>query len=254
MSEKPQYPLDFPDPLLQAIRSAHTIIALTGAGISAESGIPTFRQTQTGLWEKYRAEDLATPEAFERNPRLVWEWYAWRRDLILNARPNPGHLALVEFENHISNFNLITQNVDNLHRTAGNQKVIEFHGNIFRTKCSFENILVDSWIDTGEVPPRCPKCRNFLRPDVVWFGEAIPTKALSLAYQLVNDCQVFISIGTSAMVEPAASLSWIAHQHGSILVEINLEPTPLTNLADFAFKGHSGEILPELVSRLWTKK
>jgi len=251
MTETPAPPLIFPSELVQTLRSAHRVVVLTGAGISAESGIPTFRQAQTGLWTQYRAEDLATPEAFRKNPRLVWEWYAWRRNIIANSKPNPAHLALVKLEDQIPNFTLITQNVDNLHQTAGSRKIIEFHGNIFRTKCSNENRVVESWLDTGEVPPRCPSCNHFLRPDVVWFGELISEAALSAAFHSVQDCQVFISIGTSGLVEPAASLPRLALQHQSLLVEINLEPTPLTHQADFILQGLSGRIIPQLIAKVW---
>ena len=251
MTDSPGHLPAFPAELIQIIRSADHILVLTGAGISSESGIPTFRQAQTGLWARYRPEDLATPEAFHNNPQRVWEWYTWRRDLIKNAKPNPGHDALVKMENRTPNFTLVTQNVDNLHRAAGSRKIIEFHGNIFRTKCSKENLIVESWPDTGEVPPRCPRCSHFLRPDVVWFGEPIPEAVVSAAFSRIATCQVFFSIGTSGLVEPAASLPRIARQHGSKVVEINLEPTPLTHLADFSLHGRSGKLLPELVNEVW---
>jgi NAD-dependent deacetylase len=241
----------FPDELIRIIRSATHILVLTGAGISAESGIPTFREAQSGLWANYPPEDLATPQAFQRNPRLVWEWYTWRRDLIQKAIPNPGHKALAAMEKLVPNFHLITQNVDNLHRIAGSQNLIEFHGNIFQTKCSYEDIIFESWPEAGDQPPRCPRCNHFLRPNVVWFGEPIPQQARSSATILVQDCEVFFSIGTSSLVEPAASFPITARQHGSVLVEINLEPTPLTYLADFVLQGPSGIILPELIATIW---
>jgi NAD-dependent deacetylase len=251
MAEKGENLIDFPKELLERIRAADHVLALTGAGISAESGIPTFRQAQTGLWAKYRPEELATPQAFQDNPAQVWEWYAWRRELIRQARPNQGHRTLAYMESRIANFSLITQNVDGLHQQAGSLKVIEFHGNIFRTKCSQEDRVVDARQDDHEIPPRCPHCQHFLRPDVVWFGESIPQKALSTALELVNTCQVFLSIGTSGLVEPAASLSFLARRQGSLLVEINLEQTPLTDVVDFSFQGLSGKILPNLVHALW---
>jgi NAD-dependent deacetylase len=251
MAEYPENPLQFPEELIQIIRSANHILVLTGAGISAESGIPTFRDAQTGLWAKYRPEDLATPEAFQQNPSLVWEWYAWRKELIKNTKPNPGHIALAVMEKKVPNFQIITQNVDNFHHISGSQNVIEFHGNIFQTKCSYEEIVIDSWLESNEVPPRCPRCNHFLRPNVVWFGEPIPTAVIASAMELIQNCEVFFAIGTSALVEPAASLPLNALLHGSTLIEINLQNTLLTRHANFFLKGPSGEILPELVSKLW---
>lgn len=251
MAEKGDSVSNFPADLLKRIRSAGQVLALTGSGISAESGIPTFRQAQTGLWARYRPEELATPQAFQENPTRVWEWYTWRRELIRQAKPNPGHRALAYLESRIENFTLITQNVDGLHQLAGSLEIIEFHGNIFRTKCSKENLIVEVEQVDHEIPPRCPHCQHFLRPDVVWFGESIPEKAISAALHLVNTCQVFFSIGTSGLVEPAASLPFMARQHGSLLIEINLERTPLTNVVDYSFQGPSGVILPNLVHALW---
>jgi NAD-dependent deacetylase len=251
MAEIPANSCHFPEELIRIIRSATHILVLTGAGISAESGIPTFREAQTGLWAKYHPEDLATPEAFQRNPRLVWEWYTWRRDLIQKAMPNPGHMALAAMEKLVPNFHLITQNVDNLHRIAGSQNIIEFHGNIFQTKCSYEDIIIESWPETIDNPPRCPRCNQFLRPNVVWFGEPIPQEAITSATNLLQNCEVFFSIGTSSLVEPAASLPITARLQGSVVIEINLEHTPLTYLADFVLKGPSGKILPELIANIW---
>src|SRR5215469_12429556 len=153
--------------LIQRLTTARSVTVLTGAGVSAESGVPTFRDAQTGLWAKYNPEDLATPRAFRSNPRLVWEWYTWRRTLVAGAKPNPAHFALVELERLVPEFHLITQNVDGLHQQAGSQKVIELHGNITRTKCFDEGTIVSKWAETGEVPPKCPDCGGLLRPDVV---------------------------------------------------------------------------------------
>jgi NAD-dependent deacetylase len=243
----------FPPRLIQILQSVQRVAVLTGAGISAESGVPTFREAQTGLWRRYRAEDLATPEAFRRDPRLVWEWYAWRRELVSHAQPNPGHLALVEMERRYPIFTLITQNVDGLHQRAGSGQrfpVIELHGNIQRTKCSKENCLVDAWGVTDDVPPRCPHCGGLLRPDVVWFGEMLPHGALQAAMQAAQECDVFFSIGTSGLVEPAASLPELALQAGSCVIEVNLNPTPLTSRASYCLSGPSGEILPALIRSL----
>ncbi len=244
---------NIPEELVSRLRKANSITVLTGAGISAESGVPTFRDAQTGLWARYRAEDLATPEAFTKNPRLVWEWYTWRRELAAKAEPNPGHLALAEMENLVPGFSLITQNVDGLHQKAGSgvrSPVIELHGNIQRTKCFLENQLVESWEENGQAPPRCPRCGGMLRPDVVWFGEALPEEAMQSAWEATRKCEMFFTIGTSALVQPAASLPYIALQAGAYVVEINTTPTPISDQVDYVLVGRAGEILPALVKRL----
>src|SRR5258705_2654869 len=164
----------FPPELIDALRTAQKIVVLTGAGISAESGVPTFRDAQTGLWSKFRLEELAAHEAYQRNPKLVWEWYAMRRARLREVEPNAGHLALAEIERRVPTFLIATQNVDGLHQRAGSRQVLELHGNITRTKCFAENAPVAEWSETGEVPPRCPRCGGFLRPDVVWFNETLP--------------------------------------------------------------------------------
>jgi NAD-dependent deacetylase len=247
-------PIDIPEELIVRLKSARRVAVLTGAGVSAESGVPTFRDAQTGLWERYRPEDLASPEAFLRDPRLVWKWYAWRRALVAKAQPNPGHIALVEFEERIPGFNLITQNVDGLHQRAGSGRrtpVIELHGNIQRSKCSKENRQVESWQEDEEVPPRCPACGAWLRPDVVWFGEPLPQNAWQAAYQAAENSEIFFSVGTSALVEPAAYLPFVALQGGSCLVEINPQWTPLSPEAAFVLNGPSGQVLPALARRVW---
>jgi len=243
--------IHIPPALTQALRSARHIAVLTGAGVSAESGVPTFRDAQTGLWAKYDLEELATPQAFQRSPRLVWEWYAWRRELVAAARPNPGHYALVEMENRAPNFTLITQNVDQLHQQAGSRRVIELHGSLWRTKCSREGRVVESWPETGDVPPRCPHCSDLLRPDVVWFGEALPERELMEAFAAAQQCDVFIAAGTSAIVQPAASLPLLAARSGAVLVEVNPQETPLTGEADYFLQGPSGSVLPALVQAAW---
>ena len=242
---------DIPVGLIESLRTAQHVAVLTGAGVSAESGVPTFRDAQTGLWAKYRPEDLATPEAFQRNPRRVWEWYAWRREIVSSVRPNPGHYALAEMEQHVPRLTLITQNIDELHQQAGSTAVIELHGSLHRTKCSREKIVIDDWVDTGEAPPRCPRCDGLLRPDVVWFGEPLPHAALQSAAEASYLCDVFFSIGTSGLVEPAASLALEALRHGAVVVEVNPQATPLTSLATYALQGPSGQVLPELVRMTW---
>ncbi len=258
-----------PDDLIHAVRAARRIAVLTGAGISAESGVPTFRDAQTGpsagsgqsLWAKYDPTELATPEAFRRNPRLVWEWYAWRRGLVSKAQPNPGHVALVELESHLSlaqppagdasRFTLITQNVDGLHQRAGSRNIIELHGNLNRTKCFAEEVVIEGWQETGAAPPRCPRCGGLLRPDVVWFGEALPRQALAGAVEAASTCEVFLSIGTSALVQPAASLPYMALERGAVVVEINPDETSLTADATCALRGPAGVVLPALLQAAW---
>ena len=233
-----------------------SLTALTGAGASQESGLRTFRDPssgsgQAGLWAQYKPEELASPEAFARDPKLIWDWYAWRREAVKAVRPNPGHYALVEIEKRVPQFTLITQNVDGLHRMAGSQNVLELHGNIQRVRCSECNMIAEAWGDDTESVPTCESCGGLLRPDVVWFGESLPRDQLEAAVEAARSCQVFFSIGTSGLVQPAASLAFAAHNRGAIVVEVNAEETPLTTMADFFFPGKSGELLPELVRAVW---
>jgi NAD-dependent deacetylase len=234
--------------LTHALSQAKRVCVLTGAGISAESGVPTFRDALTGLWETYDPEELATPEAFARNPRLVWEWYAHRRKLVESVAPNPGHIAIAEMETRIPDFTLITQNVDGLHARAGSRRVIELHGNIMRTKCSRENRIVTTWEDSDEVPPRCPHCQGLLRPDVVWFGEMLPQAALHEAMEAASACDLLISVGTSGIVYPAASIPGIAQDSGAVTLEVNPVKTALSSSMDHILHGPAGEILPALVA------
>jgi NAD-dependent deacetylase len=242
--------LEIPGTVRDALRSVRRLVAFTGAGISAESGIPTFREAQTGLWAQYRPEELATPEAFADAPERVWEWYAWRRGLVQAAEPNPGHHALVEMQNLVNAFTLVTQNVDGLHERAGSRDVIELHGNIQRTRCSREGKRIDSWED-GPVPPLCPDCRAHLRPDVVWYGEPLPIQALSQADVAASRCDVFFAIGTSAIVYPAAALPLIALEAGALVVEVNPEATDLSARAGVVrIAGSAARVLPGLVNEI----
>jgi NAD-dependent deacetylase len=245
--------VNFPEDLLTYLRNSRASrwAALTGAGVSQESGLRTFRDVQTGLWAQYRPEDLASPEAFRRDPKLIWDWYAWRREAVKAVRPNPGHYALAEIESRIPSFTLITQNVDGLHRMAGSQNVLELHGNIQRVRCAECYTFTETWGDDTEAVPRCSVCGGLLRPDVVWFGEALPRDQLEAAVEAARSCDVFFSIGTSGVVQPAASLAHAARNRGAVLVEINAEPTPLTSKVDYFFQGKSGEILPALVKVVW---
>jgi NAD-dependent deacetylase len=234
----------------ELVEQATSVAVLTGAGISAESGIPTFRDALTGLWEKFRPEELATPEAFEANPKLVWDWYAWRRGAVAKAAPNAGHVALATIERRCrereADFTLVTQNVDGLHRAAGSERVVELHGNIRRVKCFDSHHPVESWAEDEGVPT-CPRCGSLLRPDVVWFGEALPPDALAAALAAARTCDVFLCVGTSTVVEPAASLPFIAREAGARVIEVNPQPTPLTAQASVSLRGAAGEILPLLL-------
>jgi len=233
----------------QAIRQAHFIAVLTGAGISAESGIPTFRDAQTGLWAKFDPRELATPAAFARNPKLVWDWYAWRRELVKRVEPNAGHRAIAELERHTARFLLITQNVDGLHRRAGSRKLVELHGSIDRVKCSREGTIVAHWQPTDDVP-LCASCGAPLRPDVVWFEEMLPQDALAAAEEASRQCEVLLVVGTSAEVYPAAALPAYARQSGATVVEVNTSETPLSAHADYALRGAAGVVLPALVAAI----
>lgn len=239
-----------PEELIQIIRKAEHVAVLTGAGISAESGVPTFREAQTGLWARYDPQELATPQAFQRTPKLVWEWYTWRRELVGKAEPNPGHWALAEMAQLVPKFTLITQNIDGLHQRAGSQDVVTLHGNLMETKCFANEHLVDNWPESDDVPPHCPICDSLLRPNVVWFGENLAADALQTAVHAAESCHLFLSIGTSALVHPAASLPLMAVENGATTVELNPQPTPLTRWMDFVLTGAAGELLPLMVTSL----
>ncbi|MBN1213330.1 MAG: NAD-dependent deacylase [candidate division Zixibacteria bacterium] len=230
------------------IKKSKRGVVLTGAGISAESGVPTFRG-QDGLWKQYRPEELATLNAFLADPGLVWEWYNWRRELISQVKPNPGHYALCEFRNWFEDFTLITQNVDGLHRQAGLEDILELHGNInlnICVGCRRTDASVTA-IDPADIAV-CKHCGEKLRPGVVWFGEMLPQDVIRESFKKAESADIFFSVGTSALVHPAAALPVAAKQNGAVLVEINPDRTPLTALADYYFAAKSGELLPQLVA------
>ena len=247
----------------QLLSTAETVCVLSGAGVSAESGVPTFRGEE-GLWKSYSPEELATPSAFRRDPRLVWEWYDWRRGLIRECRPNPGHRALADFALGSRTVRIITQNVDGLHEAAARSRAggadpspalpLELHGSIFRVRCTSCTYKVPhrSPISTGsrEDLPRCPVCSALLRPDIVWFGESLDQKVLSEAFRVAQASQVCLVVGTSALVHPAASVPLATHDAGGSIIEVNPTETPLTSLARTALRGASGELLPELLDGL----
>jgi len=231
----------------QWLRDASSIAVLTGAGVSAESGVPTFRGGD-GLWKQYRAEDLATPGAFARDPKLVWEWYDWRRALIAKAQPNAGHFALAEAERRARKFTLITQNVDGLHELAGSHNVLRLHGSIWMLRCvECEREREDRRSPLPELPPRC-ECGGMLRPGVVWFGEALPAKIWQQAESAAREADLFLLIGTSAVVYPAAGLAPIAKSSGARVVEINIAETGFSDAIDEFLQGPSGELLPQLIA------
>ncbi len=228
------------------LKEASRIAVLTGAGISAESGVPTFRGAG-GLWRRYRPEELATPEAFARDPKTVWEWYVWRRKLIRKAEPNPGHQALVELESRTPHFTLVTQNVDGLHDRAGSRNICKLHGDLWVVRCTAcGREGLDERTDFPELPPRC-ECGGLLRPAVVWFGEPLPPDAWRTAEEAMSGAEVALVVGTSAVVYPAAGLIPLAEQAGAKVIEVNLEATPYSGVVDKSFRGKAGEILPLLV-------
>lgn len=235
------------DKLKKEIFSLNSLCVLTGAGVSQESGIPTFRG-KDGLWRNYDATQLATPYAFQNNPKLVWEWYNWRREIILKAKPNPAHYGIKKLEEIISDFLLVTQNVDDLHREAGSNKILEIHGNIFRTRCTkcnkkeFEKKIFKN----EELPPRCKNCNGLLRPDVVWFGEPIDEKIFASVLEFALKCEAILVVGTSAVVYPAASIPYYVKEKGGKVFEINLEPTQISEISDISIFGKAGEIFEKL--------
>jgi len=228
------------------LAGARAVTVLTGAGISADSGVPTFRGAD-GLWRNHRAKDLATPEAFARNPRLVWEWYNWRRELIATKIPNAAHHALVELEQRVERFWLITQNVDGLHPAAGSRKLSEIHGNIWKVRCTQCRQVQENRAVPIPMLPLCPACGGLLRPHIVWFGESLDPDDLDRSTAAVGACEMLLIIGTSGVVYPAASFAALARQAGAFVAEINLDPTPNSQVVDVAIQGRAKEIVPELI-------
>jgi NAD-dependent deacetylase len=241
-----QVPVDLVDRLA---RSRHVCV-LTGAGISAESGIPTFRDAQQGLWARFRPEDLASRAGFEADPRRVWQWYQWRRSLVRRAEPNAGHRAIVDLARLVPRLTLVTQNVDGLHQRAGSADAIEFHGNLFTNACLDDGRPVRDVPDDVPEPQRCPRCGGWVRPGVVWFGEAIPREALAAALAAAEGCDVFFSVGTSSQVWPAAGLAEAAQDSGAMIVEINPQSTGLTSMADHVLAESASAALPKIVDAL----
>jgi NAD-dependent deacetylase len=234
----------------RALRAAEHVCVLTGAGISAESGIPTFREAQTGVWAQYSPQDLATPEAFSAHPTRVWQWYAARRAMVRGAQPNPGHAALATLAARVAHCTLITQNVDDLHERAGSRDVVRLHGSLMHARCSAgcPGSVMPTDEQHGEVPP-CPTCGAPLRPDVVWFGEPLPMGPFEAARNAAIACDVFLSVGTSNIVEPAASLPWISATHGATVIVVN--PTmdgQRKGPSILPIEGPAGVMLPRLIA------
>jgi NAD-dependent deacetylase len=235
------------------IADAHHVVVLTGAGISAESGLPTFRGAG-GLWRGMNPMELATPQAFERDPKLVWEFYNWRRELLATVKPNPGHLALVELARIVPKLALVTQNVDRLHHRAGSHDILELHGNLDEVRCVDCAATTDRAGVALPALPKCDDCGGLLRPAVVWFGEALPQPIWESAVEAAEQCDVMLVVGTSAVVYPAAGLGQIARGHGAAVIEVNLEQTDLSGAAEIGLYGRAGEILPTLVEAVAQRK
>ena len=241
----------------RVVAMAHHVVVLTGAGVSAESKIPTFRDTMDGLWKSFDPQTLATPEAFARDPATVTKWYDWRRQRCLEAEPNPGHCALAQLETWLTDrdrhMTILTQNVDGLHQRAGSARVVELHGSIMTWRCTTTGKeLTPPPASFDTYPPRSPfdSASGLLRPAVVWFGEMLPTEALEASQQALDECDVFMSIGTSAVVYPAAGFVEVARERGATTIEINPEPTPMTYRVDIHVCGRSGVIVPDLVQQV----
>lgn len=235
---------EFTDKLSESKR----LVFFTGAGISAESGIPTFRG-KDGIWNKLKPEELANFNAFLRNPQMVWEWYNHRKKIIHDSKPNSGHLAIAEFEKYFDDVTVVTQNIDNLHRRAGSTKIYELHGNIERNYCIKCHTFYNEELDFSDGVPKC-KCGGLIRPDVVWFGEFLPADQLEESEKAAIRSDIFFVVGTSAVVYPAAGLVYTAKRSGSFIVEVNIEETEVTSIADVSFFGEAGKVLPAVLEKV----
>jgi NAD-dependent deacetylase len=243
--------LNISDSVRERLRTAERVVVFSGAGISKESGLDTFRGTG-GLWEKMRPEELATPQAFRREPAKVWRWYGLRYDTATGAQPNPGHLALAEWEDLFPSMVVVTQNVDGLHRRAGSRDILEVHGTILDARCNRCGRVSDmgeALAESREEPPVC-SCGGKLRPNVVWFGENLDPDVLDHAAEVASSCDLFLSVGTSAIVYPAAGLIEVAHRAGACFIEVNPEPTPFSGMADLRIEAPAGEALPKLTEEI----
>lgn len=241
----------------QLLAHAKHVVVFTGAGVSAESGIPTFRDALTGLWERFDAAELASARGFSRDPALVWGWYEWRRTVVHRAEPNPAHRTIADLATRVPKLTLITQNVDDLHERAGSTGVLHLHGRLDVPRCfacgrpPAAPLPVPDEPQEGRLlePPRCLRCNGRLRPGVVWFGEALPADELRAAFAAAGDCDLLLSIGTSGVVEPAAQIPDIALRSGATVLHINPLPAPVRQAGEFAIVGKAGEVLPELLAQ-----
>jgi len=249
----------FSTDLISRLRGATHVAVFTGAGVSAESGIPTFRDRQSGLWQNFDAQSLATPEAFERDPAFVWGWYEWRRSRVLASQPNAAHRAIALLAERVPRLTLITQNVDDLHERAGSREVLHLHGRICSPYCSACGLeypapqlaLLEPERGRRLEPPRCGQCGGRVRPGVVWFGESLPRLAWEQAVQAAQGCGAFLCVGTSSIVEPAASLTRVAIAAGSVTIQVNIDSTWLDQLVTLNLRGPAASMLPELVAEVW---
>ena len=234
------------------LKTATSLVVLTGAGVSKESGVPTFRDALDGLWARYDPQQLATPEAFHANPKLVWDWYAYRRQMVEGVKPNPGHYAIAALEDLLPQVVVVTQNIDGLHHQAGSTDIIELHGNIRRYKCSGNcrgtptSLDVEDWTNQ----PTCPYCGRWVRPDIVWFTEPLPREAIMRAQSLSREADVMLVVGTSGVVHPAAGLPALAKDAGACVIDVNPMPDEISALADLFLDGPSGEVLPQIVQAM----
>jgi len=234
--------------MVERARAARRAVVFSGAGLSKESGLDTFRGPG-GLWERMRPEDLATPQAFARDPETVWRWYAWRWQQVAGATPNPAHREIARWEGRFESLQVVTQNVDGLHLAAGSTGVLELHGTIAFARCSVcsrREPMGEAVARSAQEPPRCPACSGCLRPDVVWFGEQLPEGVFEAAAEASSAAHLFLTVGTSATVYPAAGLIEIAARSGALVIEVNVEPTPLSDLADVRMAGPAAEMVPAL--------
>ncbi|CAN5617668.1 NAD-dependent deacylase [soil metagenome] len=237
----------------RALAEARRVVVSTGAGMSQESGIPTFRDAQEGLWARFSPQELATEAGFRANPRRVWSWYAWRRRRIASCSPHAGHAALVELEALVPELTVVTQNIDWLHHAAGSREVIELHGSIRRLKCldrghPFNGEPPPAAEEEEADPPPCPTCGSPLRPDVVWFGEMLPQDATSRAWELAGHCDAMLVVGTSGTVWPAAELPYVAGRGGATVIEVGPQPSEITRAANVYLQGAAGTVLPALAA------
>ncbi|MCL6494258.1 MAG: NAD-dependent deacylase [Ignavibacterium sp.] len=240
--------INFSKEFIDKLSESKRIVFFTGAGISAESGIPTFRG-KDGIWNKLKPEELANFNAFLRNPQMVWEWYNHRKKIIHDSKPNAGHLAIAEFEKYFDDVAVVTQNIDNLHRRAGSTKIYELHGNIERNYCIKCHTFYNEELEFSEGVPKC-KCGGLIRPDVVWFGEFLPADQLEESEKAAIRSDMFFVVGTSAVVYPAAGLVYTAKRSGSFIVEVNIEETEVTSIADVSFFGEAGKVLPAILEKV----